>query len=95
MITMVEFEWWVENSTPEERYDYSAVFGINTQLRQMIDDFMPWIFEEEFEDIIITLEYVVLAVEIFLDLGWLTEERAVVIKQELYRLNFGSMSITF
>lgn len=95
MVSRLDVQEWIANAAPEERFHYSSVLGIDTELRKLMNDYMSWIFEEEYHNTVITLDYILGATEMFVDIGWIDESRADRIRSELYKLNFGSMLISF
>lgn len=87
----IDFNIWYKYSIPKERCNYPSMLGVNTLIGRLINDKISWLKETEFRDMILTLDFLLEAIEILHDEGKLTQKEIEDIKREFIQLNFGSM----
>ena len=87
----VDFNIWYKYSIEEERCKYPSMLGMNTLIGKLINDKMPWLKDEEYRGMIITLDYLLESMEYLYDEGLLERKDIDNIKREIIALNFGSI----
>lgn len=87
----IDFNIWYKYSIEEERCKYPSMLGVNTLIGKLINDKMPWLKDEEYKGMIITLDYLLESMEHLYDEGLLERKDIDNIKREIITLNFGSI----
>ena len=87
----IDFNIWYKYSIEEERCKYPSMLGVNTLIGKLINDKMPWLKDEEYKGMIITLDYLLESMEYLYDEGLLERKDIDNIKREIIALNFGSI----
>lgn len=87
----VDFNVWYKYSIEEERCNYPSMLGVNTLIGRLIKDKMPWLKEKEYRGMVLSLDYLLQAMENLYDENLLDKKEIENIKREIVKLNFGSM----
>lgn len=86
-----DFDVWYKYSIPEERCEYPSMLGVDNMIGKLINNKLPWLKEQEFRGMILTLDYILQAMEILLEENKITRKDIDAVKRDIVRLNFGSV----
>ena len=83
-----DFEIWRKYGI---KHTYRFLLGVDNPIRQFLDKYKPWIYEERYRTI--DVEWILYSLQDLLDIGEITEYEVEEIKNAMMKSNFGSMNI--